>query len=655
CDDLNKIVHPYGFIFCDISRRPHGPPVVGIVKPDIGLYRIDDENRGNIMNFKCKNHSSDDMSSYVAHMGLVYLFIEVRKDPDQDIFTDPPKELPPSDRSSTIDTWSENENDGYRVSALGQNAHYAHLIQTRQFRTCVFSLTVSGSTARIMCWDRSGVLVTEAFDYKANPQTLVDFVWRFVRANPAQQGFDTKVRAVDSQGDRHSFLAAITSHVQLQLDLDPETDEKELKCEVDRHFDPGAIARLTIGNRDVWVSRPLWVSRTVVGRCTVGYWGVLCDTKDVVFVKDVWRTNFKDVDPEGDILRDLEEKGVEHIPTVVCHGDVTTEDGSPQTTHIDRFVDDPWVKNLYPQEGCLRKIVPRVHYRLVTDIAGYPLATFKGSRELLGVTFDAFNAVMDAHDKADTLHQDVSLPNIILYRPEKEMKRVGYLVDWELGCKLSEVALRGNVLVGTPAFMSFKALKVQGHVHGLKDDLESFIYIVLYGALRWLPVKSPFGLGSWLTGFFSAPHPNRIGDGAVVKFMNALERTYTSSLSSTQSTQVIEWLNAAMDLHYNGVANPLWDDGKALRKMWERFLARELPSNDRCVNSVPGMKIGEGHSLHVTYTVATSSKDLYRHRDKPPQRLPRPTKRLWIVDDDDPHPATRAVKRLRTGTGSQTP
>ncbi|KAF9642368.1 hypothetical protein BDM02DRAFT_3072078, partial [Thelephora ganbajun] len=241
------------------------------------------------------------------------------------------------------------------------------------------------------------------------------------------------------------------------------------------------------------VSRPLWVSRTVVGRRTVGYWGVLCDTKDVVFMKDVWRTNFKDVDLEGDILQDLEEKGVKHIPTVVCHGDVTTEgmNGSPQTTHIDRFVDDPWVKSLYPQEGCLRKIVPRVHYRLVTDIAGYPLSTFKGTRELLGATFDAFNAVMDAHDKADTVHQDVSLPNIILYRPEKEMKRVGYLVDWELGCKLSEVALRDNVLIvhskGTPAFMSFKALKVQGHVHGLKDDLESFIYVVLYGALRWLP------------------------------------------------------------------------------------------------------------------------------------------------------------------------
>ncbi|KAF9642552.1 hypothetical protein BDM02DRAFT_3133010, partial [Thelephora ganbajun] len=318
--------------------------------------------------------------------------------------------------------------------------------------------------------------------------------------------------------------------------------------------------------------------------------------------------------------------------------------GSPQTTHIDRFVDDPWVKSLYPQESRLRKIVPRVHYRLVTDIAGYPLSTFKGTRELLGATFDAFNGRKALSPLADTVHQDVSLPNIILYRPEKEMRRVGYLVDWELGCKLNKVALHGNMLIG--------------HVHGLKDDLESFIYIVLYAALRWLPVKSPFGLGSWLTGFFGAPDPSGTGGGADAKLTNAIYRKYTSSLSSTRNTQVIEWLNTAMNLHYNGVANPLWDDGKALREMWEQFLARELPSNDRCVNPVLGMKFGESHSLHATYTVtvATSSQDLYRHHDEPLKRLPTAyTKRIWILDDDEPHPATQAVKRLRTGTGSQTP
>ena len=343
--------------------------------------------------------------TYVAHMGLVQLFIEVKKGVDQDIFTDPLEYPPPSDYRFTVDTSGEDEKLSYRISALGQNAHYAHMVQTRQFRTCVFSLTISGSTARMMRWDRSGVLVTEAFDYKANPQTLIEFVWRFIKAKPAQQGFDPTAVAVDSEEDRDSFLVAIRSHVQLQLDLDPTTNE--FNDEVSRHYYPGAITRLTIGSHDIWVSRPLWLSHAIVGRCTAGYWGVRSDTKEVVFVKDVWRTNVKDVELEGDILKGLQEKGVEHIPTVLSHGDAANGglsilpinpvwlltafpiDG-PQTTRIDGFTFEPWVKSLHPKDHRLRKITPRVHYRLVMKTAGYPLSFFKGSRELLKGAFGGF-------------------------------------------------------------------------------------------------------------------------------------------------------------------------------------------------------------------------------------------------------------------------
>ena len=44
-------------------------------------------------------------------------------------------------------------------------------------------------------------------------------------------------------------------------------------------------------------------------------------------------------------------------------------------------------------------------------------------------------AVMDAKAKAETLHRDVGLPNIILYRPGKGVARVGCLVDWELAVR----------------------------------------------------------------------------------------------------------------------------------------------------------------------------------------------------------------------------
>jgi len=297
--------------------------VLGTVKPDIGLYTIQDENQGNIMDFhKHEKHLGDDVFSYVAHMGLVYLFIEVKKEASQDIFVDPPKRPLPPNYKFTVDTWSEDENLKQRISALGQNAHYAYVVQTRQFRTHVFSLTISGRTARIIYWERSAVLVTEAFDYKSNPEILIDFVWRFVRAKQPQQGFDPTAAAVDPKEDRASFLTAIKSHVQLQLGLDPETDGEKLNREVDGHYYLGVITRLTIGDHDVWVSRPLWVSPAIVGRCTAGYWGVRCDTKDVVFLKDIWRANVNDVELEGDILKDLEEKGVRHIPSVLCHGDV---------------------------------------------------------------------------------------------------------------------------------------------------------------------------------------------------------------------------------------------------------------------------------------------------------------------------------------------
>jgi hypothetical protein len=281
-----------------------------------------DKGQGLPFNIKYNEYKDDSDRGYFAHMGLVYLFIEVKKNADQDIFTDPSNDLPP-DHKFTVNTWAEDEGSKYRISALGQNAYYAHMIQTRQFRTCVFSLTISGSTARIMRWDRSGVIVTRAFDYKAHPMTLIEFVWRFVKANKEQQGFDLTANPTNSKEDRDSFLNAITSHVQLQLALGPDTPNQVLGDAVNRHYCGGVVTRVTAGNCDLWVSRPLWVSHAIVGRCTAGYWGVRCDTNEVVFVKDIWRNDVEAGELEGNILSYLRTKGVNHIPTLVGHGDVT--------------------------------------------------------------------------------------------------------------------------------------------------------------------------------------------------------------------------------------------------------------------------------------------------------------------------------------------
>ena len=156
--------------------------MVGTVEPDIGLYNINSAKRGNIIDFhRYEKGFGGDAFSYVVNMGLVYLFIEVKKGVDQDIFIDPPRGPLPPDNRSTVDTRSRSERLKDRISTLGQNAHYAYVVQTHQLRTRVFSLTISGRTVRIVRWDRSGVLVTETFDYKADPGLLVEFLWRFMR------------------------------------------------------------------------------------------------------------------------------------------------------------------------------------------------------------------------------------------------------------------------------------------------------------------------------------------------------------------------------------------------------------------------------------------------------------------------------------------
>lgn len=56
-------------------------------------------------------------------------------------------------------------------------------------------------------------------------------------------------------------------------------------------------------------------------------------------------------------------------------------------------------------------------------------------------------ALMDAIEKAETLHRDVGLPNIVLYRPVKGAERDGCLVDWELAVKSGSKETRNHAFI----------------------------------------------------------------------------------------------------------------------------------------------------------------------------------------------------------------
>lgn len=60
----------------------------------------------------------------------------------------------------------------------------------RQHRLFVFQVILVKRSARFVRWDRSGAVITERFDYVANPETLAEFLWRFNHMSDEQRGFD---------------------------------------------------------------------------------------------------------------------------------------------------------------------------------------------------------------------------------------------------------------------------------------------------------------------------------------------------------------------------------------------------------------------------------------------------------------------------------
>lgn len=203
--------------------------------------------------------------------------------------------------------------------------------------------------------------------------------------------------------------------------------------------------------------------------------------------------------------------------------------------------------------------------------------------------------------------------------------------------------------------MSIVALSGTNHAHDLKDDLEPFIYIILYAALRWLPVRSPLSLPGWLTTFFTAPDFQsscNLSPGYAAKFVSSFDRSYTSRLQDVGNTQAVEWLNNAMDLHYKErFPNPLWEDGKALKKMWEEYLTRDLPLDNSCVNPVEDACPHEDQSLGATYSVTTSALNLYgQHCESVKFKSSKsiPTKRSPDEDGRDPQSSKRSRRGKRS-------
>ena len=105
------------------------------------------------------------------------LWGEVKYDPNDDPFRD----------EGTFEHISKQS-----IDAKGQITSYAVAQLAVQFRTHIFSVLVFPTYARLLRWDRSGVVVTRAFALE--DRFLAEFFYRYTRATDDIRGIDSTVK-----------------------------------------------------------------------------------------------------------------------------------------------------------------------------------------------------------------------------------------------------------------------------------------------------------------------------------------------------------------------------------------------------------------------------------------------------------------------------
>ncbi|PIL24558.1 hypothetical protein GSI_12442 [Ganoderma sinense ZZ0214-1] len=109
-----------------------------------------------------------------------------------------PDALLPPDAAEAAEPYITGDEQG--EEGLGQLAEYMHNLLTHQHRCFAYGFYVQGKYARLLYFDRTGALLSEAFDWSEPTSLLHDFVWKVAHMTPEQLGYDPSAQ-VASESD----------------------------------------------------------------------------------------------------------------------------------------------------------------------------------------------------------------------------------------------------------------------------------------------------------------------------------------------------------------------------------------------------------------------------------------------------------------------
>ncbi|EFI27583.1 other/FunK1 protein kinase [Coprinopsis cinerea okayama7 len=434
-------------------------------------------------------------------------------------------------RHHSCDFFSDEYQKGYSPnsevskSALGQAMSYSSLVFFHQHRTHHFSILIFGTKARIVRWDRAGLLFTNAFDYFDEPQKLGEFLWRYAQMDSVDRGHDPTVTRVVAKGDEDTLMdtrAKVSRKVE-KVVVDDEI--RKLFDETVSTHGPRHILR--VQGKKFLVGKPHTYTTVLAGRGTRGYIAIdLDDPKGpFVFLKDTWRVVGEGLDEEGKVLLDLnspdeqDQRGRKYIPTLVCHGDL---EGRWQKTDSQDF----WLtRNPNSDQKCPMRT--HQHYRLVVKEVGLPISNFRNGREM--VTLISHGVAAHGYGyKKGYMHRDISAGNLLIFvrqdvvNGQLKEERHGLLTDWELAKKLADKGPRQLERTGTWQFLAVDILNNPSKPVEVWHEMESWFHLTLWLAVQYLP-HNVQNVAVFMSEFFDdAAKPD---DGSTHQKCGTLKRT----------------------------------------------------------------------------------------------------------------------------------
>ncbi|KLO13780.1 hypothetical protein SCHPADRAFT_940104 [Schizopora paradoxa] len=370
-----------------------------------------------------------------------------------------------------------------------------NIFQNQSNRRFVLGVKVAGTSLVLICFDRSGVLSSRFFDVNKDPKTFLRVVIGLVYVEDKYLGYDTSFSFTNDRD--HALLNSV---------------------------------RYTVEDFVYAISG-------TIGRGTVCLKVTNGEGNATYALKDAW-IDVSLAQKEVQVLRELNELKITHIPVLKDHAIVQIDGVDDSTQNIRRAIEDQTkhlpadqqpeaIITLAEDRGKGRKktkkhrpkdaknadqareaaayeiakqapynlFLPRMHYRLLLWPYGRHLTDFRCLEELLLGIRDIVGVIEQLHANG-YLHRDVSIGNVVLANGDENpatskargsfVKRLeGFLIDYDHATKIAN-ADQSTLTdkTGTMPFMAIELLNSKSYgepkAHTYYHDLESLFYVLCW-------------------------------------------------------------------------------------------------------------------------------------------------------------------------------